>query len=81
MGLRNWGLGGGGEDKRMGNHGTSADSSSHAQSSCRLNESTEGAVTIKVESLFENFAVRVEKDDFLQKLGLEVRRLIGARQD
>ncbi len=51
----------------MGNHGTSANSSSYAESRWRLKKLTEGAITIEVGSLFQNFANRIEKDDFLRR--------------
>ncbi len=38
---------------RMVNHGTSANESSHVESSWHLSELTEGAVTIEVQSLFQ----------------------------
>ncbi len=53
---------GGGEERRngrRGNYGTSANSSSHAESSCRLKEFREGAVTIGVGSLLQYFTTRV----------------------
>ncbi len=51
----------------MGNHGTSANSTPDAESSWRLNELTEGAVTIGVGSLFQYLTTRIEKHDFLRK--------------
>ncbi len=51
----------------MENHRTSANKSSQAEFSWRLNESTEGAVTIEVESLAQKFTTRIEKDDLLQR--------------
>ncbi len=50
-----------------GNYGTSANSSSHATSSWRLKEFTEGAVTIGVGSRFQYFTTRIKKDGFLQR--------------
>ncbi len=49
----------------MANHGASANSYSHAESSWHLNEFTEGAVAIEVGSLFQYFTTRIEKDDRL----------------
>ncbi len=43
---------GGRRGRKMGHHGTSADSSSHAESNLHLMELTEGTVTIDVENLF-----------------------------
>ncbi len=62
----------GGEDRGTVSHGTSANSSSHAESSWRLNELTEWAVATHVGSLFQYFTTRTEKDDFLRRrrLGL-----------
>ncbi len=54
-------------NKRTGNYGTSANSSSHAKSSWRLKEVTEGLVTVEVGSLFQYFTTSVEKDDFLRR--------------
>ncbi len=51
----------------MGNHGISAKTFLHTESSWRLNELTEGAVTIEVGSLFHNFTTRIEKDNFLRR--------------
>ncbi len=45
----------GGEDRGTVNHGTSANSSSHAESSWHLNEFTEGAVAIELGGLFQYF--------------------------
>ncbi len=56
-----------GSDRSMGNQGTSASSSSRAESSWCLNEMTEGAITIEVGSLFQYFTTRFEKDDFLRR--------------
>ncbi len=56
-----------GGNRRTGNYGTSANSSSHAESSWHLREFTEGVVTIGVGSLFQYFTTRVEKDDFLRR--------------
>ncbi len=64
--------GGEGENRRTGDNGASAKSSSHAESSWRLKEFTEGAVTIGMGSLFQYFTTRIEKDDFLR------RRLLGS---
>ncbi len=54
----------------MGNHGTSANSSAHAESSWCLNELREEKVTIEMGNLFQNFTTRIEKalTRFLQKL-------------
>ncbi len=52
------------KNRRMGNYGTSASSFSHAEPSWRLKEFTEGVVIIGVGSLFQNFTIRVEKDEF-----------------
>ncbi len=49
-------------DRRMGNHGTSVNSSSHAESSWRLNELTKGVITIEVGSLVQYFVTHIEKD-------------------
>ncbi len=56
-----------GGNRRTGSNGTSANSSSHAESSWRLKEFTEG-----VGSLFQYFTARVEKGDSLRmrRLGL-----------
>ncbi len=51
-----------------GNYGTSAKSSSHAESSCRLKEFTEGAVTIGVRSQYST--MRIEKGYFLRRCRL-----------
>ncbi len=48
----------------MGNDGTSANSSFNAESSLSLDELTEGAVTIEVGSLFQYFAISIEKYGF-----------------
>ncbi len=56
-----------GGNRRMAHYGTSANSSSHADSSWRLKELTEGTVTIGVGSLFQYFTTRVKKDEFLQR--------------
>ncbi len=66
MGIMKKGLGfsggkRGGSNIRTGNHGTSANSSSHAESSRRLNELTAGA------SLFQHITTCIEKDDFLRR--------------
>ncbi len=45
-----------------GTYGTSANSSSLAESSGRLKELMEGAVTIGVRSLFQYFTAHVEKE-------------------
>ncbi len=62
---------GGGEgrrgNRRTGNYGTLACSSSHVKLSWYLKEFTKGAVTIGVGSLFQYFTTRVEKDDFLRR--------------
>ncbi len=55
-----------GGDRGTVNHGASANSSSHAELSFRLNEFTEGAVVIEVGSLFQYFTTRTEKGDFLR---------------
>ncbi len=60
------GVGRGGH-RRTGNHGTSASNSSYAESSWRLKELTEEAVTIGVGSLFQHFTTCVEKDDFIRR--------------
>ncbi len=54
----------------MGNHGTSANSSSHAESSWRLNELTEGEVTIEVGACSNILRLVLKKEDFLQRLPL-----------
>ncbi len=54
-------------NKRTENYETSANSSSHTESSLRLKEFTEGAVTKGVGSLLQYFMTRVEKDGFLQR--------------
>ncbi len=60
--------------ERVGvNHWTSENKSFHAESSWRLTESTEGSVTRELESLFQYFTTRKEKDEYLQKL-LTLRR-------
>ncbi len=59
------GLGGGIEGRD--DHETSSSRSSHAESSWRLKELTEGAVTIGVRGLFQYIETRIEKDDFLQR--------------
>ncbi len=51
----------------MGNNGIFVSSSSHAESSRRLNAITEGAITIEVGSLFQYFTTCIEKDDFLPR--------------
>ncbi len=63
-------IGGGegrGGNRRTGNYGTSASSSSHVKSSWRLKEFTEEVVTIGVGSLLQYFTTRVEKVDFLRR--------------
>ncbi len=60
------GWGGYGECKGENNR-TSASSSPHAESSWRLKEFAEGAVTIGMVSLFQYFTTRVEKDAFLRR--------------
>ncbi len=50
--------------KRTGNQGTSANSSSHDESSWRLKEFMEGVATMGVGSLFQHFTTRIEEDDF-----------------
>ncbi len=59
-----------------GNYGTSVSSSSHAESSRRLKEFTEGVVTIGVGSLFRYFTTLVEKDGFLRRRRLEPGRTL-----
>ncbi len=54
----------------MANHGMSANISSHAESSWRLNELTNGPVTIEVGNL-----TRIEKDDFLRRRRLGFYRI------
>ncbi len=62
----------------MGNHGTSANSTPDAESSWRLNELTEGTVTIGVGSLFQYLTTRIEKEDVLRKRRLgPCKTLIG----
>ncbi len=39
----------------------------HVESSWRLNESTQGLVTIDLGSLFQTLATRIEKNEFLQR--------------
>ncbi len=56
---------GGGKIRRTGNHGTSANRSSHAELSWRLKELTKGVVTTGVGSLFQYFTSLIEKEDFL----------------
>ncbi len=51
----------------MGNFGASRNNSSHAESNWHLNELMERAVTIEVESLFQNLATRIKKDEFQQR--------------
>ncbi len=51
----------------MGHHGTSADSSSHAESGLHLKELTEGTVRIDAGNLFQYFMTRIEKDNFLRR--------------
>ncbi len=52
------GVGRGGKNIR-----TSANNSSHAESSCHLKELAEEVVTIGVGNLFLYFTIRIEKDD------------------
>ncbi len=54
-----------GGDRRAGNHGTLANSSSHAESSWRLKKFTKGRLHRK-GSVFQYFTTRVEKGDFRQ---------------
>ncbi len=65
----------------MGNHGTSANSSSNAESSWCLNEMTEGAVTIEVGSLFQYFTTRSKKDDFLPRRLGRIKKGLGSRSN
>ncbi len=58
-------------NRRTENHGTPANSSSHAESIWRLKELTEG-----VGSLFQYFATRIEKDNFLRRRRLEPCRTL-----
>ncbi len=57
----------GGGEGGLGNRGTSANKSSHVESRWCLSELTEGAVTIEVVSLFQDFTTRIEKDNFRGK--------------
>ncbi len=54
----------GGRESR--NHRTPENKSSRVESSWRLSEFTEGAVTIEMGSPFQNLATRIKKYDFLQ---------------
>ncbi len=56
-----------GRNRRTGNHETSSTSSSHAESSWRLAELTEGLVRIAMGSLFPYSTIGNEKDDFLRR--------------
>ncbi len=60
-------------DRGIGNHGTSANSSSHTW---HLNELMEGAVTLEVGSLFQYFTTRIERDDVLRRRRLRPCRIL-----
>ncbi len=57
-------MGWGGGYTRTGNHETSASSSSHAESSWRLEELTEGAVTIQL--LFQYLRLALKRTTFFK---------------
>ncbi len=54
-------------NRRTGNYETSANSSSHGESSWRLKELTEWLLTRWVGSMFQYFTTRFEKDDFVRR--------------
>ncbi len=70
--VRNWECGGGGGKTR--NHGTSANSCFHVESSGRLKEFMEGADIKGVGSLFQYLTTRIVKEDFLRRHRLGICR-------